>query len=223
MAGISLNDSPSMKLKKTQLGSQMFPSLGGSAISIDREQRDAMFYRLLCSTDTKSKLKECRKKTTSTVDNRIPVAKASSTITEVIASIRKLETAKDKIPIQSTPKKQTSTIKSREKASTPMSSLLTAKSPAATKQLSRCSYCGSRLFYYRIDLCLFSRFTWKATESRDIKAPCLRGIRLVIVISVFSLLSVFLAIFSFCSTSGCIGQWKLLLESLFFQFCLDSR
>ncbi|KAM7538929.1 hypothetical protein Aperf_G00000058676 [Anoplocephala perfoliata] len=137
MAGIPLNGSPSMKLKYPQLNSQKSPSLGGSAISIDREQRDALFYRLLSSTDTNSKLKGTRRKTTtSTVDNRIPIAKASSAVIEVIASIRKLEDAEAKTPMQSTPKKQTSTIKSREKASSPTSSLLTAKLPVTAKQMS---------------------------------------------------------------------------------------
>ncbi|VDO03811.1 unnamed protein product [Rodentolepis nana] len=128
MAGISLNDSSSNKPSNT---SQL--SLGGSAISLDREQRDAMLYRLLCFGDVKSKGKETKKKTNPITDQRIPVVKASSTISDVLASIRLMGEAETKTPVQSTPKAP-----SMNKSGDKSVSVL-ASSPAANKSTSSAS------------------------------------------------------------------------------------
>ncbi|KAH9279337.1 N-terminal Xaa-Pro-Lys N-methyltransferase 1 [Echinococcus granulosus] len=82
MAGISLSDC-------------------GSAISVDREQKDARLYRLLCGGD------RCKTKTRtgkSTGPERLPVAKAPSTVAEVVELMRKEREKEDAQPPKSTPK-----------------------------------------------------------------------------------------------------------------------
>ncbi|VUZ49667.1 unnamed protein product [Hymenolepis diminuta] len=132
MAGISLSDSLSTKPKNIS-----HLSLGGSAIPLDREQRDAMFYRLLCSGDVKSKGKESKRKINPTADQRIPVVKAPSAVTDVLASMRMLEEAKNKTPIQSTPKLSSMNKSVDKSASALTPSVTTNKLPTPpSKQLS---------------------------------------------------------------------------------------
>nr|CDS29944.1 nuclear pore complex protein nup214 [Hymenolepis microstoma] len=131
MAGISLNDSSSSN--KPTNTSQL--SLGGSSISLDREQRDAMLYRVLCFGDVKSKGRETKRKTSPTTDQRIPVIKASSTISDVLASMRMMEEAKNKTPVQSTPKVLSMNKSVDKNVSVLTSSTTTNKSPSS-KQLN---------------------------------------------------------------------------------------
>nr|CDS23767.1 nuclear pore complex protein nup214 [Echinococcus granulosus] len=98
MAGISLSDCLANKWRNT---STLAPSLGGSAISVDREQKDARLYRLLCGGD------RCKTKTRtgkSTGPERLPVAKAPSTVAEVVELMRKEREKEDAQPPKSTPK-----------------------------------------------------------------------------------------------------------------------
>lgn len=135
MAGISLSDSLSTKPRNTS-----HLSLGGSVIPLDREQRDAMFYRLLCSGGVKSKGKESKRKINPIADQRIPVVKAPSAVTDVLASMRMLEEAKSKTPVQSTPKLPSMNKSVDKSASTLTPSVTTNKLPTPpSKQLSK--YC----------------------------------------------------------------------------------
>ncbi|KAM3177950.1 hypothetical protein ACTXT7_003536 [Hymenolepis weldensis] len=132
MAGISLSDSFSTKPKNTS-----HLSLGGSAVSLDREQRDAMFYRLLCSGDVKFKGKGSKKKISPIADQRIPVVKAPSAVADVLASMRMLEEAKSKTPVQSTPKLPSMNKSVDKSASALTPSITTNKLPTpSSKQLS---------------------------------------------------------------------------------------
>ncbi|KAL5103714.1 hypothetical protein TcWFU_005628 [Taenia crassiceps] len=98
MAGVSLSDCSADNSKNT---STLAPSLGGSAVSVDREQRDARLYRLLCARD-KCKTKTREEK--SSVAERLPIAKAPSTVAEVLKLMRKEKEKEEAQPIKLTPK-----------------------------------------------------------------------------------------------------------------------
>ncbi|VDM16945.1 unnamed protein product [Hydatigera taeniaeformis] len=97
MAGISISDCSSNNSKNTSTA----PSLGGSAVSVDREQRDARIYRMLCAKDmcmTKTRVAK------SSGLERLPIAKAPSTVAEVLELMRKEREREESQLIKSTPK-----------------------------------------------------------------------------------------------------------------------
>ncbi|VDK21721.1 unnamed protein product [Taenia asiatica] len=97
MAGLSLSDCSANNLKNTSTSA---PSLGGSAVCVDREQRDARLYRQLCARD------KCKTKTRAEKSaglERLPIAKAPSTVAEVLELMRK-EKEKEAQPLKLTSK-----------------------------------------------------------------------------------------------------------------------
>ena len=91
MAGISLSESPLTDNSKSPFMAKL--SLGGSSVCVDREQRDAKLYRLLSTGQSKSTTTASRK--SSSVD-QLPVAKAPSTVLEVLEAMRKALEAEEK-------------------------------------------------------------------------------------------------------------------------------
>lgn len=122
MAGVSLSDCSANNSKNT---STLAPSLGGSAVTVDREQRDARLYRLLCARD-KGRTKTRTEKSAGA--ERLPVSKAPSTVAEVLELMLKEKKKEEAQPLKLTPKSA---------GRTPLKAVGASSSPKAAPQMSK--------------------------------------------------------------------------------------